>query len=87
MAPTEIERLACGCKPDFHKGPGCPVWRGGPPKFMVNCISMVTMMHNGVLHMRVRNSWMPMTTQKHYDDLNEFLRLYRLDYEGQRAQR
>lgn len=75
--------MDCGCPEGYHVGPGCPIYRGGPPKFMVNCILQVTQMERGILQMRASNSrWFPLTKPDHYDFLNQSLAAYRLEYES-----
>lgn len=78
MSPEYREHPPCGH--DWHKGPGCPVWHGEPSKFVIDAIGMVTLMHNGRLHMKVEGQWRPLRTAKEYEYLNACLEAYKLEY-------
>lgn len=83
--PKPHELLPCGCRIEAHPPGPCPArYQGGPPKYRINAIAMVTMIHNGVLHMRIGQQWMPLTTEKHYADLNRFLDEYCAEYVASR---
>jgi hypothetical protein len=78
--------LTCGCAPGHHVGPGCPVWRGDPPKFMITAINMVTRMEDGVLFISAAGGrWIPLRYRSDYAFLNRALAEYRVEYERVRS--
>lgn len=77
--------MECGCEPETHKGPGCPIWRGGPPRYMVTAIFMTTQIERGILFCRAAGDrWIPIKDADGYRYLNRALADYRVEYESVR---